>query len=285
MPTWQPTLTTPAPPTPTYLLTYPSPHILLITINRPASRNALPYAAHWEAHALLTWFDAEPALRVAILTGAGPAAFCAGQDLLEQHRLATLAPAARPAAPLLTHPPSGFMGVSRQTRAKPLVAAVNGAAMGGGFEIVLNCDLVVASPTARFALPEASRGLFAAAGGLARLVRIVGLPVASEIALAGRELGAAEARALGVVNVVAASAESVVEEAVALAERVGALSPDAVVVTKAGLRDALREGDVEAASRRTEAAWGEKLRRGENLRIGLAAFANKEKPQWVGSKL
>lgn len=177
------------------------------------------------------------------------------------------------------------MAISRREGKKPILAAVNGYAMGGGFEICLNCDMIVASPSARFALPEAQRGLYAAAGGLSRLVRLVGITVASEIAMAGRVLSAQEAERYGIANCVSRSAESCVSEAVAMAGRVAAQSPDAVVVTRHGLREALEEGSVERASQRTEARYGEGLRRGENIRIGLAAFARKEAPRWVGSKL
>lgn len=126
------------PPTPTYQLSYPAEYVLLITINRPKQMNALPYASHWEADALLTWFDSEPNLRVAVVTGAGPKAFCAGQDLIEQDEIARERAAGkhRPAQ-LMRHPPSGFMGISRRSGKKPVIAAVNGFAMGGGFEIVL----------------------------------------------------------------------------------------------------------------------------------------------------
>lgn len=257
--------------------------------------NSLPYASHWEAHTLLAWFDREPTLRIAIVTGAGSKAFCAGQDLIEQGRIADAAAKARaagergegglPPPAMLTHPPSGFAAISRRAGKKPIVAAVNGFALGGGFETVLGCDMVVASPTATFGLPEASRGLYAAAGGLARLVRVVGLAVATEIAMAGRVLNANEAKTLGLVNVVSKTQETVVQEAVKLAARVAELSPDAVVVTRAGLRMALEVGSVEVAAQKTEEIYGTRMREGENIQIGLEAFAKKKKPQWVPSKL
>ena len=126
-------LQTQPPATPTYILSYPSDHIILITINRPRAMNSLPYESHWEAAALLDWFDNEPSLRVAVITGAGDKAFCAGQDLIEQGQIRRK-PMRRE---LMTHPFSGFMGVSRRTGKKPILAAVNGFALGGGFEIVL----------------------------------------------------------------------------------------------------------------------------------------------------
>lgn len=145
--------------------------------------------------------------------------------------------------------------------------------------------MLVASPKATFGLPEASRGLYAAAGGLSRLVRIAGPVVASEIAMAGRVLSAAEAVQHGIVNRVAKSHESTVPEAVEMAARIAALSPDAILTTRFGIREALESPSVERVSQITEQRYGEGLRRGENIKIGLKAFATKMKPNFVPSKM
>ncbi|KAL1961837.1 hypothetical protein VTN77DRAFT_1006 [Rasamsonia byssochlamydoides] len=270
-----------------YLLSYPAPHVLLVTINRPKQRNALTNKAHWEGHAIFRWFDNEPSLRVAVITGAGDKAFCAGQDLIEQSTLASAAASSSSSSdsPGLAHPPTGFMGVSRRRGKKPILAAVNGYALGGGFEICLNCDLVVASPTAQFGLPEAQVGLYAAAGGLPRIIRNCGLQVASEIALTCRRLSAQEALGYHLINKISQTLESVVDETVALAVRIASLSPDAIIITRHGLREAWETASVEGATARTAEEYMEKLFAGENFRIGVNAFAKKTQPKWVPSKL
>jgi len=264
-----------------FLISYPAPHILLLTINRPKARNSLPYQAHWDADAILNWFDAEPSLRVAIITGAGPTAFCAGQDLIEQAKIR----ASPPPAAMRRHPPSGFAGISRRAGKKPIIAAVNGFALGGGFEICLNCDIVVASPSASFGLPEVTVGLYAGAGGLPRIARIAGLQIASEVALTGRRLTPQEALKYQFINRISSSPETVITEAVEIAQRIASLNPDAVIITKAGIREAWETGSVEEAFRRTGERYDRALAESENMMIGLEAFAGKKKPNWVPSKL
>ncbi|CRG84616.1 hypothetical protein PISL3812_01878 [Talaromyces islandicus] len=269
-----------------YLLSYPAPHVLLVTINREKHRNALNYQAHWDADAIFRWFDKEPSLRVAVVTGKGSKAFCAGQDLIEQgSRACAATEEGQEKQSGLSHPPGGFMGLSRRRGKKPVVAAVNGFALGGGFEICLNCDIIVASPSATFGLPEAQVGLYAAAGGLARITRICGLQIASEIAMANRKLTAEEAHRYLLVNKISKTPESVVDEAVELAVRISSLSPDSVIVTRHGIREAWENPSVEGATIRTQQEYLERLVEGENFAIGVKAFANKTKPQWVPSKL
>jgi len=263
------------------ILAYPAPYVLLVTINREKAMNSVPAAAHWEAEALFSWFDNEPSLRVAVITGAGTKAFCAGQDLIEQKDFKV----APPPASARRHPPSGFLGISRRTGKKPIVAAVNGFALGGGFETCLNCDMVISSPTASFGLPEVTVGLYAAAGGLPRIVRNCGLQVASEIALTGRRLSAKEALDLRLVNKISKTPGSVVEESLEVAKKIASLSPDGIIVTRHGLREAWETGSVERAAQRTADRYEQVLMTSPNMKIGLDAFAAKKQPQWVPSKI
>lgn len=251
-----------------------------MTINRPKAMNSIPMLGHWEAHNLFEWFDSEPSLWVAIITGAGEKAFCAGQDLIERGKVSQdSSPYAQ------THPPTGFAGLSRRVGKKPVIAAVNGFALGGGFEICLNCDIVVSSPKAVFGLPEVKVGVYAGAGGLARVVRNCGLQIGSEIALTGRNITAQEAKSFNLINRIAQSPDTVLAEAVELAQLITKNSPDSIVVSRQGLREAWETGSVERATQLTGDRWSQKLLTGENMKLGLAAFAAKKKPVWVGSKL
>lgn len=145
-------------------------------------------------------------------------------------------------------------------------------------------DLVVASPTATFGLPEAKRGIYAGAGGLPRVVRIFGMQAAAEIALTGRNLTAAELEKRGFLKV-AASPDTLMDEALKLAADIGDMSPDAIVVTRAGLREAWETASVQRSAQLTDERYHAALMSSENTRIGLEAFAKKQKPNWVASKL
>ncbi len=195
--------------------------VLWLTIDRPDVRNALHPPASAELSQCWDLLEADPDLRVAVLTGAGDRAFCAGFDLswgrehpepLDQARVAH---------------GGGFGGLTHRRLAKPVIAAVNGAAMGGGLELMLACDLVVASDEARFGLPEVSLGLVANAGGVQRLVRALPTARAMSVIIGGAALSAHDAFALGIVSAVVAPAD-VAPTALALAERVAAMPADAV---------------------------------------------------------
>jgi enoyl-CoA hydratase/carnithine racemase len=145
--------------------------------------------------------------------------------------------------------------------------------------------MVVAAPTAFFGLPEATVGLYAGAGGLPRIVRNCGLQIGSEIAMTGRRLSAKEALDFHLINKISKNQESLISESVELAEKIAGLSPDAIIVTRHGLREAWETGSVERASQRTSDRYDQLLFEGPNMKIGLDAFAAKKKPQWVPSKI
>ena len=151
--------------------------------------------------------------------------------------------------------------------------------------LILCSDCVVASPTASFGLPEALRGIYAGAGGLPRLMRNTGLHIASEIAMTGRRLTAQEAFSYNLVNKISKTPESVVDEAIEMAKTIASISPDAIIVTRAALREAWETASVERAFELTEERFRAKLFAGENTKEGLRAFAEKRAPKWVPSKL
>ncbi|CAK4034397.1 Enoyl- hydratase, mitochondrial [Lecanosticta acicola] len=268
---------------------FPHPHILLLTLSRPKQMNSITHLMNWQIAALMDWYDAEPTLRCAVITGSGSKAFCAGSDLLEieSSREAKLQGLEiTKAEPWLhEHPKGGFAGVSRRRGKKPLLCAVNGVALGGGFEIVLNSDIAIASPNAQFGLPEATVGVYAYGGGLPRLVRNLGMQAASDIALTGRRLSAKEALEMRLIQGIAKSSESVLEETLVKARQIAAISPDGIIVTRAALREAWETGSVERAFQITHDEYFDRLMMGENSAEGLSAFREKRKPKWRESKL
>lgn len=243
-------------------------HVLEVTINRPDAMNALHSPAHYELHEIFDLYEADRELWVAILTGAGGKAFSAGNDLK-----------ATASGGDTSWAKSGFAGLTeRFDRAKPVIAAVEGVAFGGGLEIVLACDLAVAGTTARFALPEVKVGLFAAAGGVPRLVRQIGRKAALEMMLTGRAVDAEEALRLGFVNQVVEAGEAMAS-ARRLADRITAVSPSSVRATLQALAASDRAASVEdaLAANKDILRW---LFKTKDLAEGVRAFAEKREPNW-----
>ncbi|KAF7981393.1 hypothetical protein HWV62_33889 [Athelia sp. TMB] len=260
------------------LVSFPAPKVLLLTLNRPKQLNAMSPALEADMYNVLRWFESEPGLWVVIVTGAGRA-FCAGADLKAWN--SDQGNATRYQSEGIAANIHGFGALSRRwTGSKPIIAAVNGLALGGGSEMVLNCDLVVASEKAAFGLPEVKRGVVAFQGGIPRLAKIAGHQLASEMLLTGATISAADAATrYRFVNRVVPPAD-VLPAALSLAAAIVANSPDAVQCTKRALMIAQGtgfEGAVQAH------AWSEETRRvfqGENIQEGLRAFVEKRAPAW-----
>jgi enoyl-CoA hydratase/carnithine racemase len=246
--------------------------LTIITIDRPEVMNALHPPAQEELSAALDAFAADPSQWVAILTGAGNRAFCAGNDLKYQ------ASGGR-----RWRLPTGFGGATaRFDLDKPLVAAVNGVAMGGGLEIALACDLIIASDDARFALPEPRVGMAALAGGIQRLGRQIGAKRAMGMILTGRHVTAQEALALGFVNEVAAAGEALAA-AKRWAAEILACSPLSVRASKQALMRGLDEPSLAQAVRNErEYPAARAMLESQDYIEGPKAFAEKRKPQWLG---
>ncbi|MFJ9250708.1 crotonase/enoyl-CoA hydratase family protein [Streptomyces sp. NPDC101776] len=206
------------------LVTEPRPGVLLITLNRPHVRNAIDRPLAEAVDAALTRLETDPTLTVGILTGAD-GHFCSGMDLKTF-----------PADGVPVVADRGLAGLTRARLGKPLIAAVEGAAVAGGFELALACDLITAADTAFFALPEVARGLIAAEGGAIRLPGRVPYHVAMEMLLTAAPLPAPDAARYGLVNQLTREGEAL-QEALTLADRVMAPSRDAVLVTKRIVRD------------------------------------------------
>ncbi|PKV82019.1 crotonase/enoyl-CoA hydratase family protein [Nocardia fluminea] len=247
-------------------------HVAVITMNRPHAMNAVNAAMSIALQEAVDEFLADPELRVGILTGAGKA-FCAGADLKEL--------AAR--RPLIgsDQRERGFGGIMKQLIDKPLIAAINGYALGGGTEFVLACDLAVMSDAATLGLPEVRQGIIAAGGGLLRLARRVPLAIALEAAMTGSPISPEEALRWGLVNRVV-PADQVLDSAIELANKIARNAPLAVQASKRVMYHgaALSDWDTEAWTL-SDSTAGEILRTAD-AKEGPRAFAEKRKPKWEG---
>lgn len=238
--------------------------IAVVTLTRPKARNAVDMATMEEMRKALAEIEADPMVRVGILTGEGPV-FCAGMDLagfVAGHM------------PGITDPDrfAGFVGAKRK---KPFIAAVNGSALAGGFELMLACDLAVAVPEARFGLPEVQLGLIAAGGGAAKLGAMIPPAIAAEILLTGDPVSAERALTLGLVNAVVPQ-NALMTTVMTYAERIAQAAPDAISATRAILR-AARFGGEAAGWAETDQQWND-IATSDNAREGTTAFVSKRAP-------
>jgi enoyl-CoA hydratase/carnithine racemase len=238
--------------------------VLLIRLDRDAKRNAMDREMTLGLDAAMNRLEDDTELWAGVLTGNGRA-FSAGSDLADPDRNHTER--------------GGPYGLIRRDRRKPLIAAVDGPAYGGGFEMVLACDMVVASRRARFALPEVKRGLLALYGGIFRAARALPPNLAREMALTGEPIDAERAAALGLVNRLCDDGTAL-EQALALAERICANSPVAVRESLRVLNQSIAAADQLAWQLSEEAARN--VRASADSQEGIAAFLEKRPPRWSG---
>jgi enoyl-CoA hydratase/carnithine racemase len=245
-------------------------NVEILTINRPEARNAINGGVSKAMSSIMDELADDPDCWVVVVTGSGDKAFSAGMDLkaFSSGEGGDIIGAS-----------GGFAGLTQRDFPKPIIAAVNGSALAGGFEIMLSCDLVVAAEHATFGIPEAKRGLIAGAGGLIRMPKRLPMAVALELAMTGDPIDAERAHALGLVNKVVPSGE-LLNEALALAERIAANAPLAVRYSKSVMKRSADVPESEGWAINTEAV-GVVFSSADAME-GPIAFAEKRPPKWQG---
>ncbi|WP_020109978.1 crotonase/enoyl-CoA hydratase family protein [Nocardia sp. 348MFTsu5.1] len=250
-------------------------HVQVITINRPEARNSVNKAVAEALGDALEAADADPGVRAIVLTGAGDQAFCAGADLKAISRGEGIMPEGNRAH-------WGFAGYVSHPVSKPTIAAVNGFALGGGTELALASDLVVAVESATFGLPEVRRGLVAAAGGVFRLPQQIPRKIALELMLTGEPISADRAYDLGLVNRVVPAGQAL-DAAIDLANTIASNAPLAVQASKriaGGIADGRVDRDDDDWSRNRNEA--RRVMASRDAKEGTRAFAQKRSPEWTG---
>jgi enoyl-CoA hydratase/carnithine racemase len=248
--------------------------VAVVVMDRPEARNAMNMEMTEQLDATYDQLAQDDATWVVVLTGAGDRAFCAGQDLKEVGLARQREQSAQG-----RRTGGGFGGITRRDFPKPIIAAVNGFALGGGFEICLACDLVIAEEHATFGLPEVKRGIFAGAGGLVRIGKRLPMALALELAMTGEPLSAGRAHALGLVNRVVPSGQSV-SAAVELANVISEAAPLSVRLTKRMIRASMAQGEDELFA--LQAQLGAEVLQTEDAKEGPRAFVEKRAPRWTG---
>lgn len=245
--------------------------IAIVTLSRPEVYNALHTDAHFELQKVFDDFAVDPEQWIAVVTGSGDKAFCAGNDLKWQA-----------AGGKRGWDKGGFAGLtSRFDCDKPIIAAVNGVAMGGGFEIALACDLIIAAENATFALPEPRVGLAALAGGLHRLPRQIGLKRAMGMILTARHVSAKEGQELGFVNEVVPQGEAL-NAALRWAETIAKNSPMSIRASKQAIQKGLGVSLEQAIEEQREYPAVKAMAASQDYIEGPKAFSEKRPPKWVG---
>ncbi|PYH91753.1 ClpP/crotonase [Aspergillus ellipticus CBS 707.79] len=260
-----------------FQVTFPHERVVQVTLNRPEKLNCISLPTSREIQQIWELFDQDESLWVGIITGAGRA-FCTGADLQEWNAMNEAGVVNDMAAP-------GLAGLPRRAGKKPIIAAVNGLCMGGGFEMVANCDLVIASTAAVFALPEAKRGIVAVAGSLPRLTRTLGLQRTMDLALTGRSVDAKTLYDWGLVSRLVEAPQDVAQAALQVAREMCNNSPDALIVGRLGIRMSWEAGSVEDTVSALASEWYPRLVEGPNFAEGIRAFVEKRAPSWRNSKL